>query len=138
MVVVGCTPQCYSPCSCPTLRLKKEPRVNDRDINNVLDKVRSKDPGGLPCPNPVMYMDGRQEVVAIFAEQRWRRLSVTEGWCQKTPWLPGKLLELTPLQIFGITTVLRATVSSQWPYFLELVFSETILVQTFWNYFKQK
>ena len=40
--VLGCTPQAFKPSTCPVSRLKKEPRVSDRDINALKD-------GDLPC-----------------------------------------------------------------------------------------
>ena len=38
----GCSPQSSKPCSCPDLRMKKEPGDSDRDINGLLD-------GGPSC-----------------------------------------------------------------------------------------
>ena len=35
--MLGCTPQAYKACTYPALRLKKEPRVSNRDINGLVD-----------------------------------------------------------------------------------------------------
>ena len=35
--VSGCTLQACKPCACPASRLKKEHRVNDRDISGLVD-----------------------------------------------------------------------------------------------------
>ena len=35
--LLRCTTQACKPCSCPVLRLKKEPEDSDRDINHLLD-----------------------------------------------------------------------------------------------------
>ena len=43
------TLQACKPCSCPALRLKKEPRDSDRDINGFLDRGSyTKGPGVTP------------------------------------------------------------------------------------------
>ena len=36
--LLGCTPQACKPCSCPALRLKKEPRDSNRDISGLMDR----------------------------------------------------------------------------------------------------
>lgn len=36
--MLGCSLHAYKPCSCPALRLKKEPRDNNRDISGLLDR----------------------------------------------------------------------------------------------------
>jgi len=36
--VWGCTPHAYKTCTCSALRLKKEPGVSNRDVNDLTDK----------------------------------------------------------------------------------------------------
>lgn len=35
--LLGCTPQTYKACACPTSRPKKEPGVSNRDVSGVTD-----------------------------------------------------------------------------------------------------
>ena len=45
---VGCTPQAYTPCSCPASKLKKEP--GDRGVSGLFDRGSyTKGPGTTPC-----------------------------------------------------------------------------------------
>ena len=34
--VLSCTPQAYKPCTCPSLRPKKDPGVSDRDLSGLM------------------------------------------------------------------------------------------------------
>lgn len=38
VIVLGCTPQDYKPCTCQALRLKKEPKISNRDINSLMNE----------------------------------------------------------------------------------------------------
>ena len=38
IILLGCTPQTYKAYTCPALRLKKQPRVNNRQISGLEDR----------------------------------------------------------------------------------------------------
>ena len=64
-------------CSCPSSRLKKQPRDCDRDINSLLDKgILHR---GSWSDNPLCAADCRQNVVAVFTTQGRRRLPFIGG-----------------------------------------------------------
>ena len=87
--VLGCTLQVCKLCTFPASRLKREPRVSDRDMNGLLDrgsyKTEAKGPGATP------HCDSRQDMAANFATCGRRRLPFIGGIDVRLPQqLPGK------------------------------------------------
>ena len=72
MFVLGFTLQAYKACACPVSRLKKDPRVSDRDISGLMDEVLTHlklGPGVTPCH--VWQMRGKgKDMGAVFATGR--------------------------------------------------------------------
>ena len=79
VIVLGCTPQDYKPCTCQALRLKKEPRVSNRDINNLMDEGAYTSETRSWSYTPPCAADGEQGMVAVFAPEGTRRLQVIGG-----------------------------------------------------------
>ena len=81
--VLGCTPQAYKACACPSLRPKKEPGVSDRDINGLTD-------GGAYMSEARSWVDTPLCAVERLASHGGRLRSPGEGegtsyrrnWCQ--------------------------------------------------------
>ena len=63
---MGCTPQAYKVCACPALKLKKEPRVSNRDINGVMDGGPYTAEARSWSDTPPCAADSRQDMVAVF------------------------------------------------------------------------
>ena len=105
----GCTPQAYKACTCPVSRLKKEPRVNNRDINGLMDGgayTSEANPGVTPYR--ASYGGTGQDRTGQQFSLLWGkgRLPVMGGidlrWAH---WLPGNQQRGTPLTIPLIRTV---------------------------------
>ena len=71
---MGCPPQAYKPCACPASRLKKEPRVSNRDINGLMDE-------GTYTSEAKSWSNEGQDKMIVFApgkEGKKGRLPVIE------------------------------------------------------------
>ena len=73
--VLGCTLQAYKPYSGPALRLKKEPRDSNRDINGLLDRESLKGCWSRTLP---VAADGGEDMAAGSAPWERRRLPFWE------------------------------------------------------------
>ena len=80
-LLLDCTLQACTPCSCPALKPKKEPGYSNRGISGLWDR------GIWPYTSearswsntPLLTADGRQDVTAIFATRGRTRLPFL-GW----------------------------------------------------------
>ena len=57
---MGCLPQAYKSCACPASRLKKEPRVSNRDISGLMDE-------GTYTSGAKSWSNERQDKMIVFA-----------------------------------------------------------------------
>ena len=65
--LLSCTLEVCKSCACPAVRLKKEPRVCDRDINDVMDEGAYYTSEARPWNDtPQCAVDGGQNVPAGF------------------------------------------------------------------------
>ena len=64
--MLGCTLQAYKACACPASRLKKEPRVSDRDINGLMDGGAYMLEARSWSNTPPCAADHGQDLVAVF------------------------------------------------------------------------
>jgi len=65
--MLGCTPQPYNVCVCPTSKPKKEPRVNNRGISGLTDGELTHFEARSWRDNPSYAADGRKDMVSVFA-----------------------------------------------------------------------
>ena len=91
---VGCNFQAYKSCTRSASRLKKEPRVSGRNINDLMYGEAYVFEARSWSDTPPCEADGGQERAAVFTLRRTGRLPVTGGtdiWLAH--WLPGKPAE---------------------------------------------
>ena len=89
--VLGCTPQAYKPCTCPASRLKKKPRVSNRDINSLMDWGAYTSEARSWSDTPLCVAEGRQDLAAVLAPQGEGRLPFIGGIdVRLVHQLPGK------------------------------------------------
>ena len=78
------TPQADKPCTCPASKLKKEPRVSNRDLHGLMDGGSYMSEARSWGNTPPGTADGGQDKVAVFAPGGKGRLPVTRelmsGW----------------------------------------------------------
>ena len=72
--MLGCTPQVYKACICPALRTKKEPGVNNRDINSLMDGGSYTSEASCWSNTPTKYRPSEQDMVAVFIPKAGRGL----------------------------------------------------------------
>lgn len=65
--LVGCTPQAYEACACPTSIPKKEPGVGNRDTTSLMDGGAYLSEARSGSNTPRRVVEGRQNVVTVFA-----------------------------------------------------------------------
>ena len=70
-MVLGCTPRPANPViNCPASRPRKEPRVSDRNINDLIERGSyTSEAKGSWSDTPLWMADGRQDVAAVFATE---------------------------------------------------------------------
>ena len=64
--MLGCTPQVCKPCTCSSLRPKKEPGVGDRDISGLMDGGAYLSEARSWSDTLPSAVDGRQDMAAVF------------------------------------------------------------------------
>ena len=77
--MVGCNLQAYKSCTCPASRLKKEPRVSDRNMNDLMYGEAYVFEARSWSDTPPCEADGGQERAAVFTLRGTGRLPVTGG-----------------------------------------------------------
>ena len=71
-VVLDFTPQAFKSCPCPASRVKKEPRISNRDISGLMDGETYISEARSWSDTPVCMAAGRQDKAAVFIGGRGR------------------------------------------------------------------
>ena len=66
-IVLGCIPDIYKACTCPSLRPNKEPAVCNRNMDGLMERGSDKSEARFWSDSPLCVADSWQVLAVVFA-----------------------------------------------------------------------